>query len=214
MKKILSLLAATTLSLAATAQVKLPEWMSSHMVLQQRTTVHLSATAKKGATVKITTSWDQQTVKVQADKQTGAFDFDLRVPAAGGPFTLTFDDGKKTILEDVMAGEVWFCSGQSNMEMPVKGWGKVQNFEQEVAAANHPLVRSTLRRASQWRLKNCARYFRKARYSRSFPASATLKSPLQCARLCASGAPRRFSGRSGLKRRSARPRGFTTNTRA
>ena len=141
MKKILSLLAATTLSLAATAQVKLPEWMSSHMVLQQRTTVHLSATAKKGATVKITTSWDQQTVKVQADKQTGAFDFGLRVPAAGGPFTLTFDDGKKTILEDVMAGEVWFCSGQSNMEMPVKGWGKVQNFEQEVAAANHPLVR-------------------------------------------------------------------------
>jgi sialate O-acetylesterase len=80
-------------------------------------------------------------VKVQADKQTGAFDFDLRVPAAGGPYTLTFDDGKKTVLDNVMAGEVWFCSGQSNMEMPVKGWGQVNNWEQEVANANHPLVR-------------------------------------------------------------------------
>ena len=126
---------------AAQADVQLPGWMSSHMVLQQQTTVHLTATAKRGATVKITTSWDGRTEKVKADKQSGAFDFDLRVPAAGGPYTLTFDDGKKLVLDDVMAGEVWFCSGQSNMEMPVKGWGMVNNWEQEVAAANYPLVR-------------------------------------------------------------------------
>ncbi len=141
MKKLFLTLAIAITALAAQAEVKLPGWMTSHMVLQQQTTVHLTATAKKGATVKITASWDQQTVKVQADKQTGAFAFDLRVPRAGGPFTITFDDGKKLILEDVMSGEVWFCSGQSNMEMPVKGWGRVKNFEQEVAAANHPLVR-------------------------------------------------------------------------
>ena len=141
MKKLFLTLAIAITALAAQAEVKLPGWMTSHMVLQQQTTVHLTATAKKGATVKITASWDQQTVKVQADKQTGAFAFDLRVPRAGGPFTITFDDGKKLVLEDVMAGEVWFCSGQSNMEMPVKGWGKVKNWEQEVAAANHPLVR-------------------------------------------------------------------------
>ena len=125
---------------AAQADVKLPGWMTSHMVLQQQATVHLSATAKKGATVKITTSWDNQTVKVKADKQTGTFDFDLRVPKAGGPFTLTFDDGKRTVLDDVMAGEVWFCSGQSNMEMPLKGWGLL-NEQAEIAAANHPLIR-------------------------------------------------------------------------
>ena len=141
MKKLFLTLAIAITALAAQAEVKLPGWMTSHMVLQQQTTVHLTATAKKGATVKITASWDQQTVKVQADKQTGAFAFDLRVPRAGGPFTITFDDGKKLVLEDVMSGEVWFCSGQSNMEMPVKGWGRVKNFEQEVAAANHPLVR-------------------------------------------------------------------------
>ncbi len=129
------------LSATASAEVKLPEWMTSNMVLQQQTTVHLQATAKKGAQVKITTSWNGQTAKVKADAKTGAFNFDLRVPAAGGPYTLTFDDGQKTELTNVMAGEVWFCSGQSNMEMPVNGWGKVNNYEQEVANANHPLVR-------------------------------------------------------------------------
>ena len=123
------------------ADVTLPGWMTSNMVLQQKTKVHLQATAKKGATVKITPSWDKNTTKVVADKETGAFEFDLRVPSAGGPYTLTFDDGKKLVLENVMAGEVWFCSGQSNMEMPVKGWGMVNNYEQEVANANHPLVR-------------------------------------------------------------------------
>lgn len=141
MKKQLFSLAVCMMTTAAFAEVQLPGWMSSNMVLQQRSTMHLQATAKRGATVKITTSWDQQTVKVQADKQSGAFSFDLKVPAAGGPFTLTFDDGRKTVLDNVMAGEVWFCSGQSNMEMPVKGWGLVNNWEQEVANANHPLVR-------------------------------------------------------------------------
>ena len=141
MKKLIFSLAAGWLALAVQAEVKLPGWMTSNMVLQQQTTMHLTATAKKGASVKITTSWDKQTVKVQADKQTGVFAFDLRVPAAGGPYTLTFDDGKKLVLDNVMSGEVWFCSGQSNMEMPVKGWGMVNNWEQEVAAANHPLIR-------------------------------------------------------------------------
>jgi len=141
MKRFTLLFAATLCAAMIRADVTLPGWMSSNMVLQQKTSVHLQATAKKGATVKITPSWDNKTVKVTADKATGAFEFDLQVPAAGGPFTLTFDDGKKLVLENVMAGEVWFCSGQSNMEMPVKGWGMVENYEQEVADANHPLVR-------------------------------------------------------------------------
>ena len=130
------------LVMAAQAEVTLPGWMTSNMVLQQQTVMHLKATAKKGAKVKITTSWDGQTATVEADKQTGAFAFDLKVPKAGGPYTLTFSDGKQPlVLDNVMAGEVWFCSGQSNMEMPVKGWGKVNNYEQEIASANHPLVR-------------------------------------------------------------------------
>ena len=141
MKRLSFFLAASFCAASTWADVILPGWMTSNMVLQQQTKIHLQATAKKGATVKITPSWDKKTVKVDADKTTGAFEFDLDVPAAGGPYTLTFDDGKKLLLENVMSGEVWFCSGQSNMEMPVKGWGKVQNYEQEVADANHPLIR-------------------------------------------------------------------------
>lgn len=141
MKRLALLFAASICAAIVQADVTLPGWMSSNMVLQQRTKVHLQATAKKGATVKITASWDNKTTKAVADKVTGAFEFDLEVPAAGGPYTLTFNDGKKLVLENVMSGEVWFCSGQSNMEMPVKGWGMVNNFEQEVADANHPLVR-------------------------------------------------------------------------
>ena len=100
MKRFFMLLVAATFSAAMMqADVTLPGWMTSNMVLQQRTKVRLQATAKKGATVKITPSWDRKTVKVEADKQTGAFEFDLQVPSAGGPYTLTFDDGKKLVLE-------------------------------------------------------------------------------------------------------------------
>ena len=142
MKRTILSMAMGLIAVALQAEVTLPGWMTSNMVLQQQTTMHLKATAKKGATVKITPSWDNVTTKVKADKQTGAFDFDLRVPKAGGPYTLTFDDGKKTVLENVMAGEVWFCSGQSNMEMPLhSNWASVKNWQQEVADANHPLVR-------------------------------------------------------------------------
>ena len=142
MKKTLLSLVLGLATIAAQAEVKLPGWMTSNMVLQQQTTMHLQALAKKGASVKITTSWDNQTVKVKADKQTGSFDFDLRVPKAGGPYTLTFDDGKPLVLENVMAGEVWFCSGQSNMEMPLhSNWASVLNWQQEVANAKHPLIR-------------------------------------------------------------------------
>ena len=129
-------------AMAIQAEVTLPGWMTSNMVLQQQTTMHLQAIAKKGATVKITTSWDDQTTKVKADKETGVFLFDLCVPKAGGPYTLTFDDGKKVVLENVMSGEVWFCSGQSNMEMPLhSNWASVRNWQQEVKDANHPMIR-------------------------------------------------------------------------
>ena len=127
-------------AIAVQAEVTLPGWMTSNMVLQQQTTVHLKATAKPKAKVKVSASWNRETIETQADGE-GNFSINLVVPGAGGPYTLTFDDGRKTTLENVMSGEVWFCSGQSNMEMPVQGWGKVMNYEQEVANADHPLIR-------------------------------------------------------------------------
>ena len=80
MKRVFVMFAASLCAAVTWADVTLPGWMTSNMVLQQKTKVHLQATAKKGATVKITPSWDKNTTKVVADKETGAFEFDLRVP--------------------------------------------------------------------------------------------------------------------------------------
>ena len=82
MKRYILFLAASLCAAMTWADVVLPGWMTSNMVLQQKTKVHLQATAKKGATVKITPSWDNKTVKAVADKTTGAFEFGLDVPAA------------------------------------------------------------------------------------------------------------------------------------
>jgi sialate O-acetylesterase len=60
---------------------------------------------------------------------------------AGGPYTLTATGKNKISYNNVLVGEVWICSGQSNMEMPIAGWGKINNYEQEIASANYPQIR-------------------------------------------------------------------------
>lgn len=91
-------------------------------------------------TVKITTSWDGKTYETLAGKD-GKWKLSVRTPEAGGPYELTLTDGQKLVLKNVMVGEVWICSGQSNMEMPLKGWGKIMDYEKEIAEANHPDIR-------------------------------------------------------------------------
>lgn len=118
----------------------LPALFSDNMILQQKTEAPIWGTATPGKKVKITGSWNNQTITVQADKQ-GNWKAVLQTPVAGGPYNITISDGKKIELSNVMIGEVWICSGQSNMEMPLGGWGKIMNYEQEIAAANHPGIR-------------------------------------------------------------------------
>ncbi len=125
---------------SAYGKVTLPGWMTSNMVLQQQSELKLKASASPGATVELLTSWNRKTTKTVAAAD-GTFTMTINVPKAGGPYYLKFSDGEATVIENVMIGEVWFCSGQSNMEMPVKGWGKVKNYEQEVRDANYPLIR-------------------------------------------------------------------------
>lgn len=94
---------------------------ADNMVLQQNTEVSFWGEAKAGARVKITPSWSRKTVSVQADAD-GKWFTRLATPSAGGPYEIFLDDGEKTGISNVLIGEVWLCSGQSNMEMPVKGW--------------------------------------------------------------------------------------------
>lgn len=122
------------------AKVVLPAYFTDNMVLQQKSKVTFQGKAAPGKTLKVTTGWDNEVyvTKVLPD---GTWNVDINTPTAGGPYTLTFTDGKKLQLKNVMVGEVWFCSGQSNMEMPVAGWGKVMNYEQEIAEANYSSIR-------------------------------------------------------------------------
>ena len=122
MRRITFLLITCLLSLSTSfAEVRLPNFFSDNMVLQQQTECNLCGTADKGKTVKITTSWDQKTYQVKADKD-GKFEVKVQTPEAGGPYEITFNDGKAVTLHNILIGEVWICAGQSNMEMQMKGF--------------------------------------------------------------------------------------------
>jgi len=139
-KTALSLLLSLILPLTASARVVLPTFYSDNMILQQQSTVTVVGNATPSSTVIVTPSWAATPTHVQADGG-GTFTATFATPAAGGPYTLTFDDGEPTTFKNVLIGEVWLCSGQSNMEMPIAGWGRVKDYEKEIAAANYPEIR-------------------------------------------------------------------------
>lgn len=118
-KKIISLLltglTCMILNPGVFAKVRLPSVLSSNMVLQQQSTVTLWGWSAPAEKIYITTSWNAIT-----DSTTGSGDakwnIKIKTPAAGGPYTITIKGSNRIVLENVMIGEVWVCSGQSNME--------------------------------------------------------------------------------------------------
>ncbi len=125
---------------SASAIVTVPLVFSDGMVLQQKDRVALWGKGTAGKQVVITASWNGKKTTVRTDAA-GAWKTSINTPKAGGPYTISFNDGEVLVLKDILIGEVWLCSGQSNMEMPLEGWGKVLNYKQEVAGANHPNIR-------------------------------------------------------------------------
>ena len=138
MKKSLFLVALTLLTMGAQAKVRLPHILGDNMILQQNTDARLWGWAKPGRTVKVTTSWTKDVVTAKAD-QDGRWLLTVKTPAASfEPLSITFDDGDKLTLNGILSGEVWVCAGQSNMEMPVKGFGNcpVEGYNDAVITAN------------------------------------------------------------------------------
>lgn len=123
MKRILLILALVLASAAAAAKVELPGFIGDNMVLQQQTDAALWGTATPGKKVTIRPGWTKAKTVVTADPETGKWFARVATPAAGGPYDIVFSDGEKLTVHNVLIGEVWFASGQSNMEMPVKGYG-------------------------------------------------------------------------------------------
>ena len=121
MRRIVIIFSICLIALGCRAKVRLPQFFSDNMVLQQQAECNLWGTADKGKTVKVTTSWDRKTYQVKTDKD-GKFELKVQTPEAGGPYEINFNDGKPFLLKNILIGEVWICSGQSNMEMQMKGF--------------------------------------------------------------------------------------------
>ena len=127
---------ASTCAIYVNGRPVLPQLFTDNMVMQQQSNVPIWGTARAGRTVTVEASWNKETLTTKADAE-GQWRTTLQTPTAGGPYTVTISDGQKVTLQNVMIGEVWLCSGQSNMEMPVEGsWARVYNFEKEREEAN------------------------------------------------------------------------------
>lgn len=123
-------------NLRVAAGVRLPSILGSHMVLQQKSEVNLWGWCSPAEKISVKASWD--TTRYVTKGTPGAkWALKIKTPAAGGPFTITINDN--TVLEDVMIGEVWVCSGQSNMEL--NGDQKLKQSLDEAPNANNQKIR-------------------------------------------------------------------------
>lgn len=138
LRNVMILLCFLTVGSNAWAKVRLPNIIGSHMVLQQKSKVKLWGWAAASETITIKTTWDTTTYKAVANN--GAqWESEINTPAAGGSYTITIEGENKIVLEDVLIGEVWVCSGQSNME-----WSGDQDLKEsidEAPKANQPEIR-------------------------------------------------------------------------
>ena len=118
MKKLLILSIALSVTAMLDAKITLPPVIGDNMVLQQQTSAAIFGKAEPGKTVTVKASWSRKKVRTKADTETGKWLVRMQTPSAGGPYEISISDGEKVVLKDVLVGEVWFASGQSNMECP------------------------------------------------------------------------------------------------
>jgi sialate O-acetylesterase len=127
------------------AAVRLPHVLSDHAVLQRDRPIHIWGWATPGA--HLTAHFRAQTVAAEANPL-GKWSLWLAPESAGGPYTLTISgDGPDVTISDLLVGDVWFASGQSNMEIPLKGFpgsAVIKDADEEIAAATNPKLRLLL----------------------------------------------------------------------
>ena len=142
-------------SAGARAEITLPSIIGNNMVLQRQTDAALWGKADANAQVTVITSWNEKKYSVKADAE-GNWRLKVQTPAAGGPYEISFresdgdrsrkgdrENGASITLSNVLIGEVWVCSGQSNMEMPLKGYRNqpILNANEILTTANEPMIR-------------------------------------------------------------------------
>jgi len=120
------------------ANISLPEIFSDNMVLQQKSEVIFWGWAKTGETIVIKADWMDSDITVKADVQ-GTWKITIKTPGFGGPYNIHLKGQNEVILKNVLIGEVWLCSGQSNMEMSAQSG--IDNGDEEIKNANYPEIR-------------------------------------------------------------------------
>lgn len=127
----------------ARAEITLPGVWSDHAVVQRDAPLHLWGWARPGA--QLTLHFHAQSATAVAD-EAGTWSAWFKPEAAGGPFTLRVEGDGMVTREDLLVGDVWLASGQSNMEFPLRGFNAapLKNGEQEIAAATVPRLRLLL----------------------------------------------------------------------
>jgi sialate O-acetylesterase len=136
LKKILTAKLVLVYSFALHAQVKLPRLVRDSMILQRDMPVNIWGWAS--ANEKINIRFNNKTYKTRADK-TGNWLVKLPPTAAGGPYTIDITASNKISLKEILFGDVWFCSGQSNMVHQLNIHDVT--YAKDIAAANYPMIR-------------------------------------------------------------------------
>jgi sialate O-acetylesterase len=139
-----ALLALLPLCRSACAEIRLPHLFTDHAVLQRDRPLRVWGWAAPGAN--LTVHFHAQTLQAAADTF-GAWSVTLQPETSGGPYVLTVDGDGHAEVKDILMGDVWIASGQSNMEIPLKGFGPntpIKNGAAEIAAAHHPEIRLLL----------------------------------------------------------------------
>lgn len=119
----------------SSSQTRLPALFADNMVLQQQQLVAVWGNDVPNKKILVKGSWGKESTATADGK--GCWKLKLQTPAAGGPYTVTITGSKIVVLKNVLIGEVWLCSGQSNMEMPVKGYAN-----QPVIGSNETILNS------------------------------------------------------------------------
>lgn len=143
MKKILIALSLILGLASAQAKVILPYVFSNGMVLQQKSNAAIWGKTTPGTSVNVVTSWNKKEYKVKANADS-TWKLKVETPKAGGPYQIDINDGDLVSIKDILIGEVWFISGQSNMEMALRGMGADQPIlggPEAIASANNDKIR-------------------------------------------------------------------------
>lgn len=135
MKITISIFLFLFLAAASLANVTLPKLISDNMVLQREKPIRIWGWASAGE--KVTVLFKSQNVSTKAGKD-GKWAVTLTAEPAGGPYTLSIKGKNIITLNNILLGEVWVCSGQSNMEWPLRA---SNNAEAEMKSANYPEIR-------------------------------------------------------------------------